>query len=970
MEDFSREEPFSLHNLNASYNSSSDSVHSSSSRRGSRDFYNSSREFHNSSREFHPSTQPPEPATPVGNAGQEPPEDDAQEDICRVCRCGSEPDRPLFYPCKCSGSIKYIHQDCLLTWLSHSKIKYCELCKTKYTFTPLYAPDTPTQLPLSDVIIAGIRRSSRSVEVISRLMSVIFVWAVLVPLGTAWIWKFFFGSVGTGTEIAEMTSHFSLRSIASDCFFGFGLSAGIIMLILGISSLLEYLQAHFFENQENRPENPDENPLGMLGGILGNNNQAVNDPANPDPANDAIELEEFVGLTGPISALFSKAVVVLTCFGGFLAVVVLIPKTVGKLALFLGRNTLGYSSILQGLNRRNETSRLWNVSIANESLAILNESQPIENITISSETIRLNDTEAATYLKNVTRDDNAAFILLVGYFVIIVGACGWLISLYLSLQRQRRQQDPPQRQAPLRQLIDFICTFVKVAFFIGIEGGAFPLGAGYLITSCASEMFQIGLEPNEQIAYSFRYLPILSAFFKWVVGLTYMFVFATFISWLREMLRNDVMWFFRNPNDPAFDPLKEMIEHSVLKHTRRIMVSVLLYGVVLLLLLYAPIQASLKLFPGVLPLNVWFRELYEVPLDLICFHVVIPFTVENWRPSNVLYDFIFWWLKAVGRALDLQDYLFGDEAANRPGNAEAQPNAEVGPNGAEAGPEAPVPPLIYKPTGFGFRIFVLLLLGTLTLFTMNLAFITLPVTIGRSIFLAIFGVRVSDIYTFTLGLYLIWGVAFLIRCTYNTLVSDPEGLGRIIQYSVVGFKWAILLSIWLLAIPFFLGLLFELTLVIPLRCPHDETPHFFTLHGWALGLVLLKFWFRLVTFEAYPTRWGETFENVRENGILGVQFGEIVREILVPILEPLLLVITVPYLIANGLFPLLGATLEGQSYFYRHIYFVILMACLCGKSISWLGEWWPKFKQSVIDEKFLIGQRLHNFNASVVSTDR
>ncbi len=31
-------------------------------------------------------------------------------DICRVCRCEATPDRPLFHPCICTGSIKYIHQ--------------------------------------------------------------------------------------------------------------------------------------------------------------------------------------------------------------------------------------------------------------------------------------------------------------------------------------------------------------------------------------------------------------------------------------------------------------------------------------------------------------------------------------------------------------------------------------------------------------------------------------------------------------------------------------------------------------------------------------------------------------------------------------------------------------------------------------------------------------------------------------------
>lgn len=43
--------------------------------------------------------------------------DDDDEDVCRVCRCPAEPGRPLFTPCKCSGSMGMTHQDCLTSWL-------------------------------------------------------------------------------------------------------------------------------------------------------------------------------------------------------------------------------------------------------------------------------------------------------------------------------------------------------------------------------------------------------------------------------------------------------------------------------------------------------------------------------------------------------------------------------------------------------------------------------------------------------------------------------------------------------------------------------------------------------------------------------------------------------------------------------------------------------------------------------------
>jgi hypothetical protein len=45
-----------------------------------------------------------------------PPNDGTQEgvgepDHCRICRSEGTSDEPLFHPCKCSGSIKFVHQE-------------------------------------------------------------------------------------------------------------------------------------------------------------------------------------------------------------------------------------------------------------------------------------------------------------------------------------------------------------------------------------------------------------------------------------------------------------------------------------------------------------------------------------------------------------------------------------------------------------------------------------------------------------------------------------------------------------------------------------------------------------------------------------------------------------------------------------------------------------------------------------------
>ncbi|XP_018408663.1 PREDICTED: E3 ubiquitin-protein ligase MARCH7 [Nanorana parkeri] len=69
--------------------------------------------------------------------------EDSEEDegdLCRICQTGaSSPSNPFIEPCKCSGSLQYVHQDCMKKWL-HAKINSgsnletittCELCKEK-----------------------------------------------------------------------------------------------------------------------------------------------------------------------------------------------------------------------------------------------------------------------------------------------------------------------------------------------------------------------------------------------------------------------------------------------------------------------------------------------------------------------------------------------------------------------------------------------------------------------------------------------------------------------------------------------------------------------------------------------------------------------------------------------------------------------------------------------------------------------
>ncbi|KAH9172209.1 hypothetical protein EDB89DRAFT_1851386 [Lactarius sanguifluus] len=125
-------------------------------------------------------------------------ETDADQDTCRICSAPGEPDQPLFHPCKCSGTIRYIHQDCLTTWLSHSKKKTCDVCKYPYSFTKVYADDMPGQLPVVLLLRKFAQQVAFAIIFCIRAVIVSFVWLAVLPWVTVWTWRMYF-AMGNST---------------------------------------------------------------------------------------------------------------------------------------------------------------------------------------------------------------------------------------------------------------------------------------------------------------------------------------------------------------------------------------------------------------------------------------------------------------------------------------------------------------------------------------------------------------------------------------------------------------------------------------------------------------------------------------------------------------------------------------------------------------------------------------------------
>ncbi|KAI7735839.1 hypothetical protein M8C21_009754 [Ambrosia artemisiifolia] len=107
--------------------------------------------------------------------------------------------------------------------------------------------------------------------------------------------------------------------------------------------------------------------------------------------------------------------------------------------------------------------------------------------------------------------------------------------------------------------------------------------------------------------------------------------------------------------------------------------------------------------------------------------------------------------------------------------------------------------------------------------------------------------------------------------------------------------------------------------------------------------------------------WRVKFERVREDGFSRLQAFWVLQEIVIPIVVKLLTALCVPYVLARGLFPAFGYRLVVNSAVYRFAWLGCLylsLLCFCAKRIH---VWFSNLHNSIRDDRYLIGRRLHNF---------
>jgi len=876
-------------------------------------------------------------------------------DICRVCRCEGTADRPLFHPCICTGSIKFIHQECLVQWLKYSKKEFCELCNYRFSFTPIYSPDMPQRIPVLLVMSGLFNTIVRAVKFWLHYTLVAVAWLGVVPLTACRIYRTLFtGSVSTILSLP--INVFSTENVLTDILQGVAVVSLTLLAFIGLVWLREQI-LHGGGPAWLEPEEPGA---------------WVNQAQNRDPVNDENEEGDR-----PVA---------------------LIPPA------DLENDQDNEEIIEQGLPEDPPPPEILDpVDVGGAAGAEADQWNPMEWDRAAEELTweRLLGLDGSlVFLEHVfwVVSLNTLFILIfafcpyhIGHFTIMgfklkagvmgihfsgliitmTGYCviGVLLVLLHSISKVLRFRKAARA-------LGLCYVVVKVALLLVAEILVFPVICGLWLDICSLSLFDASLKDRMQ---SFQAAPWASVFIHWLIGMVYVFYFASFVILLREILRPGVLWFLRNLNDPDFNPIQEMIHLSLMRHMRRFCASLVMFGSSILVILYLPSRIIKSTLPSFLPYTTQSKEsnVDELAMELMLLLVILPAVQDQNQGREWLKCLVKQWCKFVAWMLNLHSYLFGtldtpvvevreqpvavngdNNGAGAGGGLAAQHQAMLqreGPTGFQA---------YTRPSYFGLRITSLMVLMVVSWLLVSLVMMVVPVCLGRFIFSFFINDnhRIYELYTAATGLYMCLVLARGAIMLFTWIGQGWTALGsKLKEWSLTAGKAFVAVSLLMGLIPFMFGFLLELVVLTPVRVPLHQSPVYFLWQDWALGAMYTKITVAL-TFMG-PDWWlKHAIEQLYQDGIRNLNLTRVIKNLVIPSVKTLGLSLSLPYLISHGLAPHLITSPSLLVTLQRRIYPLVLLVTALAAFFTVQARQFKKLLEHIKNDRYLVGRRLVNYN--------
>lgn len=127
--------------------------------------------------------------------------------------------------------------------------------------------------------------------------------------------------------------------------------------------------------------------------------------------------------------------------------------------------------------------------------------------------------------------------------------------------------------------------------------------------------------------------------------------------------------FIRDPDDPTFHPVRDVLERNITTQLRKIAFSAMVYGALVIVCLGGVVWGLHYSFDGVLPVH-WSATVpvLEFPVDLLFYNFVMPLAIKSLKPSDGLHNLYDWWFHRCARLLRLTDFFFGKRKPDEEGH--------------------------------------------------------------------------------------------------------------------------------------------------------------------------------------------------------------------------------------------------------------------------------------------------------------
>ncbi|KAL0817642.1 hypothetical protein Bca101_074086 [Brassica carinata] len=860
------------------------------------------------------------------------------EDQCRICRSPEEPGNPLRYPCLCRGSIKYVHQDCLRTWLSRRGNNKCEVCGRSYSFVPIYSENAPERLSCDEFLLGVLSR-------LGRYLKMIVPWIALILLNC-----YFVSLHPWGQVIAALSSRLEVGDVNVRRFIGDGGEAqlhefGVIrrvlffldddaFAILAISVYVAILVVLL--------------PvwIGRIGGSYLSRN-------SPVVLGYMIMLSVWFAYVGFLLTLHQNLFPVIVRWL-FLGVHFVAVKSPCLLWVFSVKSCKRLQSLVGfGIRQASLPAIFHWLSLGFHFITVRLPSF----LWVSSEMV-CKSFQSLVRLRIISIHRQATLPAIfqwfsIGFHFITVTLPRFLwVSLAVAC---------------------VILSVLKEAFVLCFKIGVLPWIIGCWLGICTSPLFGTLFSQSSETVSHFPCMMIL----RWSSGIVCLLVAESCMNRIQKIVHKRAIWYLLDVTDPDYKITKMNFGHTFF--------AVACHGLLLVILFHLPIRAITFISPSFFPLELWVSD-ENVSAAAHSFYFHLLSSSPKWliglvKPAMEL--MVQNWIITVSSCLDLSDYLLvvpRREEFHRAGQnvrPMMQPRRRLllfysiaegslvtlhGSQNAEDDTND------QRDNRFRLRIALMMMLAALSMFVVSTAFMALPILVGRgflesvSFIMLRIGLKRDDLLAFWIG-YSIIGQTYNITC----FVYDEIQKGRFDLLLKDVFMWirnGLLFSIWISVIPGLLGLLIELMIFIPLRVPLDESPVHFLIQDWLIGVFVLHTWVFLTMLT--PINWFATeawlrkLERIRNVGLNRLPPTWLLRDVIGSIINTLLTTLSIPYLLAKFLFPLLGVS-ESVTSATERLIWPALLALLAGWIIARITRDFIIYvHQLVFNERYLVGEILNN----------